>query len=139
MSLSLVACGGGEGEESGEAGKSSAAYYILLEGEGEETNSEHDLGFMSDNISQETQFTLNDATLQVFGMTEEFGNDPKSVEGKTYEGEITVGDVKPCKVTIAKVTETGSDDMKTDYELEGTVDAEGKSGSFKVTMFKMNH
>lgn len=142
MSFSLVACGGeGESESGSEAGESSAAYYITLGEDGDESNNDSDLGFMSDNISQETQFTLKETKLQINGMSGAFGEDPMSIKGQEYEGLIGLhnGDMSPCKVTISNVTETGKDDMKTDYEIQGKINADGKEGSFSVSMFKMNH
>lgn len=142
LSFSLVACGGeGESDSEAAANESSAAYYINLGGEGDESDHDTDIGFMSDNISQETQFTLKETKLQINGMSGAFGEDPMSIKGQEYEALIGLhnGEMSPCKVTISNVTETGKDDMKTDYEIEGKINADGKEGTFNVTMFKMNH
>lgn len=137
MSLALVACGGADAEGEGEGSK-EAGYYISVGDKSAETDNEMDISFMSDNISMETEFTINDVTLTIKEMAGDFSNDPHSVEGKQYKGFVVKDESTHCTVTITKVTELEADDMKTDYLLEGDVKTIKDEGKFKVTMFKMN-
>ncbi|MCB9195276.1 MAG: hypothetical protein H6598_03545 [Flavobacteriales bacterium] len=135
MSFSLIACGSGDETEPTE----NSNYFIKVGSEGQEAGSSNDINYFSDNIAEETQFDIHGAILKVYGMTGDFKEDPKSVEGKSYEGEVTIDEMKSCKVTFTKVSEAGKDDMKTDYDLEGTIQVGGEEGKFRVSMFKMNH
>ncbi|CAG5081015.1 hypothetical protein [Parvicella tangerina] len=134
MSLSLLACGSTEVE----GDKSESAYYISIDDKVAETNNESDVGFMSDNIAGKTEFTLNGVKLTVKKMATDFSADPKSIEGKQYKGLVEKGESTHCSVTIVKVTELESDDMKTDYVIEGKLKTIKDEGKFKVVMFKMN-
>lgn len=137
MSFALVACGG---DTETTASEEPTPYCIKLDGIGEETNDGNKLGFFSDKISQETEFTLNSATLKINGMTEEFDSDPMSVEGKNYEGEVAVemNEFIPCTISISKVTQSSKDDMLTNYDIEGKIKTDDEEGTFKVSMFQMN-
>lgn len=137
MSFALVSCGS---EAETTASEEPAPYCIKLGEAGEETDDEHKLGFFSDKITQETEFTLNDATLKINGMTEEFDSDPMSVEGKNYEGEVAVemNEFIPCTISISKVTQSSKDDMLTNYDIEGKIKTDDEEGTFKVSMFQMN-
>lgn len=137
MSFALVACGS---ETETTSSEKPAPYCIKLGGVGEETSDGNKLGFFSDKISQETEFTLNDATLKVNGMTEDFDSDPMSIEGKNYDGEVAVemNEFVPCTVSISKVTQSSKDDMLTNYDIEGKIKTDDEEGTFKVSMFQMN-
>ena len=136
MAFSFVACGGGDDAETEE----SAAYYIHFGEKSEETNDGNQISYFADKIAEETEFELNGLTLKVKKMTGDFDADPMSVKGKTYDGFVFNDEESThCQVTINSVTETGSNDMSTDYDLEGTIKAIGQDGDFKVTLFKMNN
>lgn len=136
MALSFAACGGGKDESE----ESKAAYYIHFGEKSEESNSGNDIQYFADKIAQITEFGLNGLKLEIKEMTAGFDADPMSVESKTYDGRVFNDEESThCQVTITKVTKLESDDMKTDYDLEGTIKAMGQGGDFKVTLFKMNY
>lgn len=133
MSFSLIACGSGAEEET-----ETAKYYINIGDKSGESNSDMDVGFMSDYISQETEFNVKDTKLMVKEMAKDFKEDPMSIEGKDYKGIVEQEESTHCTVTFTKVTEVGKDDMKTDYELKGTIKTVKDEGSFNVTIFNMH-
>lgn len=137
MSFSLIACGGGE--EGAAEESANASYHIKLDGKGGEDANENNIGFSADHLTHETTFTIHDAKLYVTEMDEDFGNDPMSIIGKTYDAVVTTDAEYSGSITITDVKETGKDDMKTDYDVAGTIKADGHDGSFKVSLFKMNH
>ncbi len=136
FSFALVACGSGDETDSENGGP---AYYISIGDKVAETDNDMDLGFMSDNIEQVTEFTLKDVKLTIKKMTNDFKSDPMSIEGKQYKGLVEKDESTHCTVSITKVTELETDDMKTDYSIEGTIKTIKDEGKFKVEMFRMNH
>jgi len=135
----ILSCGEGDSNSSASSDESSSAkYFIALDDEIEETNSDKSVNYSSDGITDETKFKIGDVTLELFGFFSQVQQGPETAEGKSFGSIITFSEAVDGEVNIKEVKHAGKNSIGDDYDVSGEFEGKnGEIGSFSVSMFYM--
>lgn len=130
----LFACGGSE--ESSE--KNKPAYYIELGDEITGTSKDNDISYISDGITDETEWKIEDSKIMLWGFDSQKDQGIMTLEGMSFDAEIIMSETISGTATIESVVETGEKPNFIDYDVAGTFEGEnGEKGGFRVSTFEI--